>query len=47
MCAVEVIIREKNKNKKLQEELDKKEIHSGTRTNDKKFEGSNRRRENN
>jgi hypothetical protein len=41
MCAIEVIRREKKKNKKLQEKLDKKKY---TRTNDHKFEGSNRRR---
>ena len=38
----EFIIREKKKNKKLQSKLDKKD--SITRTNDHKFEGSNRRR---
>ena len=44
MCLVEVIRREKKKNKKLQVELDKKKRHSRTRTNDYKIEGSKRRR---
>ena len=44
MSSIEVIRREKKKNKKLQEQLDKKKKHSRTRTNDHKIEGSNRRR---
>jgi hypothetical protein len=44
MCAIEVIRRENKKNKKLQEELDKKEDTQELEKNDHKIEGSNRRR---
>jgi hypothetical protein len=44
IISIEVIRREKKKNKKLQAELDKKKRHSRARTNDHKIEGSNRRR---
>jgi hypothetical protein len=44
MSVIEVIRREKKKNKKLQAKLDKKKKHSRTRTNDHKIEGSNRRK---
>jgi hypothetical protein len=44
MCAIEVIRREKKKNKKLQAGTRQERRYSRTRTNDHKFEGSNRRR---
>ena len=44
MCVIEVIRREKKKNKKLQAETRQERRYSRTRTNDHKFEGSNRRR---
>jgi hypothetical protein len=44
MCAIEVIRREKKKNKKLQAKNRQEKRHSRTRTNDHKIEGSNRRR---